>query len=120
MAPRNRSNELQVAVFHSNTDQEVITITSDRLELALNRHLSCIADARAWQVPATLLVSLISLFCTTDFKAVFGLGPDVWRGFFYLILLGSVVWLGRSLIKLTNRSDVAKLIGEIKSGARPD
>lgn len=112
---RKISQTVPVQQVHDNISQEVITITADKLELALLSHTECLVKRDAWQMPLSLLVGVIIVFCSSNFKLAFGITPDTWAALF--IFFGAVcfLWLVRSLFRLTKAVSVKALIEIIKN-----
>lgn len=118
MPPRTKpETQVEITAFHTNTSQEVITITSDRLELTLTKHVKRIVDGGSWQVPLAFLLSMIPLFSTADFKSVFGVTAEGWKSGFILLTIIFLGWFLLSLVQVYNRSSIRDLINEIKSGS---
>ncbi|TFF38138.1 hypothetical protein [Pseudomonas sp. RIT623] len=114
MSNDNITKTVIVDDVHENTSQELISITSDKLKLALLEHLRCIEDMKAWQTPASLVVAVALVFATSTFKDSFGIKGDVWLAFFMFLMAAFVVWLALSLLKLRRRSSIDALIEAIK------
>lgn len=114
MSNDNITKTVLVDDIHENTSQEVINITADKLRLALIEHLKCVEDMKAWQTPASLIVAVALVFATSTFKDSFGVTGDTWLAFFMFLMLGFVVWLVISLLKLRKRSSIDTLIEAIK------
>ncbi|MDX9677393.1 hypothetical protein [Pseudomonas zeae] len=114
--PRRKPSQfIPVQQIHDNISQEVITITADKLELALINHMECLAKKDAWQMPLSLLVGVIVVFCSSNFKAAFGVTADTWAAIFILFGVGCAIWLVRSLLRINNAVSVETLIEVIKN-----
>lgn len=118
-APAQRSRKLSqfvpVQQVHDNISQEVITITADKLELALLNHMECLAKRDAWQMPLSLLVGVVVVFCSSNFKLAFGIAADTWAAMFIMFGAACFLWLLRSLYNLKKAVSVKTLIEIIKN-----
>lgn len=104
-----------VEQIHNNTSQEVITITTDKLRLALISHLDCVEKRDAWQMPLSLLVGVIVVFCSSSFKDALGLPAATWQAIFLLFGAGCFIWFLASLRKLKNSTSLDQLIHTIQN-----
>lgn len=115
-APRRRSTQvISVEEIHDNTSQQLISITSDKLKLALIDHLDCVAKKNAWHMPLSLLVGVVVVFCSSTFKSAFGLSADTWSAIFVLFGGGCLLWFLVCLSKLRNSRTLDELIEIIKN-----
>ena len=114
VAPAQRSRKISQSVpvqqVHDNISQEIITITADRLELALLNHMECLAKRDAWQMPLSLLVGVVVVFCSSNFKLAFGITADTWAAMFIMFGVGCFLWLLCSLYNLKKAISVKALI----------
>lgn len=109
------SELLKDCVFHSNLKQEVIIVTSDRLELCLRNHLDSVAAKAAWITPASLLITFVATLCASTFHDVFNLKAAVWEAIFVLLSLVSAIWLVYVVWRARNtRTSLEALIKEVK------
>jgi hypothetical protein len=106
-----------VTAFYANTDQTVIQITEDKLHLVLLRYLGDAESARRWQVPLGIVLGLVPVFLTSDFKDVWGIEKATWRAFFMLVILVAVLWLLWSLRYLAKSPTVEHVLQRIKNVA---
>lgn len=86
-------NGVQIVDVHVNVDQEIIQITEDKLRLILKDHLDSVALKGSWVAPFSVLVSVVTTFCTAKFDSFIGLGPEFWKSSFTLVGIASAVWL---------------------------
>jgi hypothetical protein len=75
-----------------NLDDEILIITRHRIRSILQEFEDSLGKKDLWITPFTLLVALIALFPTSDFKD-FIVSSDTWRAFFMMLSLSSIVWL---------------------------
>jgi len=113
----NVSEELSKGVVvNINLQQEVIVITTDRLNLVLNETKEIIEQQKEWQTPCGILIACILALCSADFKD-FVLSKYCWQAIFVLISLWSFLWLIKSLIKFfknRGKDDIDVIIEQIK------
>lgn len=88
-----------VTNISTNTHQDVIHITEDKLRLIVGDYEKSWRSRRDWVGPFGILVSVIISIITSDFKGVFGFTGDSIRSLFIMSAIGSGVWLLISLIK---------------------
>ncbi|PVZ59320.1 hypothetical protein C9422_10285 [Pseudomonas sp. B1(2018)] len=116
IAPGNRVQTVaNVEQIHNNTSQEVITITTDKLRLALIAHLDCVQKKDQWQMPLSLLVGVVVVFCSSTFKSAFGLSADSWAAMFAMFGSGCFLWFLHSLFKLRKATSLEDLIEIIQN-----
>ena len=113
--PQSGSSGVVISNFYTNTHQEVIEITADRLELTLNRHIGRITDRNSWQVPFALLVTMAILFATAEFKSFAWASSEQLQTAFFLLAIGFFVWFLVTVVKFFRGSTVTKLMCEIKN-----
>lgn len=86
-------NGVQIVDVHVNVDQEIIQITEDKLRLILKDHIHSLTLKGGWIAPLSVLISIVTTFCTAKFDTFIGLGPEFWKSLFTLVCVASVVWL---------------------------
>jgi hypothetical protein len=112
---RNGFNGVQVVDVHVNVDQEIIQITEDKLRLILKDHLDSISQSGGWVAPFSVLVSVVTTFCTAKFDTFIGLGPEFWRSFFTLIGIASLVWLFVAYRKGQKALSLNEFVNKVKN-----
>ncbi|OIQ89763.1 hypothetical protein GALL_283270 [mine drainage metagenome] len=108
-------NNIGITEIHENTSQELISITGDKLKLILLQNLSLIESNKAWQMPLSLLLTIILVFCSADFKDAFGLQKNVWSAIFIISSIICAIWLIVCLFKLKKSITVDGVIDLIKN-----
>jgi len=103
--------------IHSNTSQELIEITSDKLKLILKEHIDNIERTKAWQMPLSLLVAIVLVFCSASFKAALGLSADTWCAVFFLSGILCALWLVIVLFKIKKSPTLDDVMSIIKNKA---
>lgn len=105
--------------FYSDTSQNVIETTEDKLRLYLIEHRRAVASRQKWAAPATLLFTLITALVTTDFKEeAIGIAGSTWKSFFMLASVATVFWLVRSLWSIYHqyqKGEIDFVIDELKN-----
>jgi len=112
---RSKLNTVDVNKVHSNVGQEVIEITSDKLRLILNEHLQAMASRTSWQAPFGILVTIIVVLCTSEFKLVYGVTKDTWSAIFIISGLLSFGWLIKTLFCMAKAKTVDDILNEAKN-----
>ncbi|EGR1057293.1 hypothetical protein CGT81_03565 [Vibrio cholerae] len=107
------TGHLVVEKVYNNTEQKLIQIPEDKLKLILTEHSSSIEKKGSWIAPLSILVTLLAVFVTTEFKA-FYFDAATWRAFFLFISLGTVSWLVMTLIHLYKAKSIDDVINVIK------
>ena len=113
--PRSRVNRVEVHEVHSNLTAEVIEITSEKLELILRDQLSCLTSENSWHAPLGILVTIILVLLTTDFKSSFGLSADTWSAIFIMSTFLSLLWLIKSFVKKIKSLTVEQFLDKVKN-----
>lgn len=98
---------------YNNTSQKTIKITEDRLRLRLLEHVDKLTTNQAWQVPLGLLLTIVLVFCTAEFKPVV-LSANTWEAIFIIGGIACFIWLVASLTKLSKAPSLDDLIAAIK------
>jgi hypothetical protein len=82
-----------VAQEFSNTDQNVIKITEDRLKLNLIQYEEAQRKRISWVTPVSLSASLLlALVTTANYKDFFGVKADVWNAIIILCFISCAFW----------------------------
>ena len=103
--------------YFKNISQEVITTTSDKIELCLIKHQNELVAKNGWIAPVGLLIALVTALVTADFRQFLGLSPDTWKALFIFGAVLSAVWTAWSLIRLyqfRNKGGINNIIEELK------
>lgn len=110
-----RINRVEVHEVHSNLTAEVIEITSEKLELILRAHLSCLDRESSWHAPLGILITIILVLLTTDFKATFGLSADTWNAVFIISGALTIAWLIKTLLNKNKSLSIEQLLDKVKN-----
>lgn len=98
---------------HINTSSEVITITQDKLRIALMENSETFRSRDSWIAPLGIFLTLLITLLTTDFKE-FILEKSVWKAIFYIALLASFCWLIKEYKSRPAANTVDTLINKLK------
>ena len=112
---RSKFNTVDVNVVHSNVDQEVIEITSDKLRLILNEHLQTIYSRDRWQAPLGILITIIVVLSTSDFKPTLGMSKDTLTAIFIMSAVLCVLWLAKSIFSMAKAKTVDDTLDAAKN-----
>jgi hypothetical protein len=105
--------------IHDNTSQELIYINDDKLKLILIEHLAKVENGKAWLTPFGLLLTVILVFCSADFKLAFGIPADTWRAVFIIVGLICLLWLIYCLSKMGKSQTLDDVIKIVKNKSNP-
>lgn len=116
IVPKNgMSSSVDIVEIHNNTSQHVISITEDRLRLILLDYFTKMESNKGWQVPFGLLVTIVLVFCSAEFKQAFGFSASTWTAVFLIGGVACVVWLLICLFKLHKAPTLDRVIASIKN-----
>jgi len=88
-----QNSTLPVSEIHSNTAQTLIHVTEDKLHLALIRYKNALEARSKWQTPGALLITLIIVFATSEFKDALMVPKASWQAFFMMATVLVFGWL---------------------------
>ena len=110
-----RRVEIGVGAIHENVEQNLITITEDRLRLRLMEHASALERKRAWVAPLGISIAIGLALLTSEFKN-FGLPSSAWQAMFWMIEVAATVWLCVEVVRAIRAPKIDDLIERIKRG----
>lgn len=111
---------VEISQVFKNTSQEIIETTTDKLKLILIEYLARIEDNKAWQMPLSLLITILLVFCTADFKEAFKLKADFWKAIFLIGAVASAVWFMACLMNRSKSISIDGVIEKIKNNSDND
>jgi hypothetical protein len=85
------------AVIYANTEQELIIVTKDKLQLCLQGTMERMALRDRWMIPLGVLVPLVLALVTTQFTERFRVSGGAWETVFVMLTLFTLLWLGYAL-----------------------
>lgn len=107
---KSQSRTIDVDNIHSNITPEILEITIDKLRIILLQNEKDIGGENAWQTPLALLITIVVVLCTAEFKEFFLIKAEVWSAIFIMSFFISAGWLIYSLIKMKRRMSFEGLI----------
>jgi hypothetical protein len=96
-----------------NTDDPVLAINKDKLELILQNFVARMDKRDSWQIPLGILASLVLAVTTTTITRKFGISGSEWETVYIMIGLVVVGWLGRTLKRRDGAITPASIVKEI-------
>ncbi len=111
----NRGQNLEISHVYKNTSQEIIETTTDKLKLNLIEHLDNIEDNKAWQMPFGLVITIVLVFVSADFKEVFHIKAVYWATAFFIGGVASAVWFLYCLMKIKKSITIDDVIAKIQN-----
>ncbi|EJO2021814.1 hypothetical protein RQY88_004589 [Vibrio vulnificus] len=112
---RSKYTSVDVQEVHSNVEQEVIEITSDKLKIILIEHLDSLLKGSSWQTPLSLLITVLVVFCTANFQTFLTLSADTWKAIFIMVAAISGGWFIYSLTQLKKKQTVEQFLDRVKN-----
>ena len=105
--------------IHDTMDPDAVFITTKaKIELALRDYKQGVESSNAWENPATLFLTLLSVITVADFQKSFGLSADTLSSIYIVLTVISVVWLIKSIYTWYNhrkKSDIQQMIKDLKT-----
>jgi len=68
-------------------------VTRDKLENLILRQRDRLTARQGWVAPLGLLLTLVLVLVTAEFREALGIDADVWQAFFIFFLIAMVIWL---------------------------
>ncbi len=91
---------------HTNVSSDIIQITEDKALICLMQNFDQLRYRDAWQVPAGILATLLTVMVTAAPQDKFGLSKETWAALGWVSTLLTGAWLGRELFRLTRGKQV--------------
>ena len=115
-----QQNQITVGSIHTNTEQTLINITEDKLRLALLEHLGKVDSKRRWHVPFGILLALVPVLLTSDFKDFWSVDKATWKAFFMFASFSAGIWLIYTVCGAFTSATLDELIQKIKNVAKAE
>jgi hypothetical protein len=112
---RNKFNSVIVDEVHSNVSQEIIEITADKLTIILTKHIQCLEKSKEWQLPLSLVLTILLVFTTTNFKDSLGVPSATWSAVFMIACGLSVIWLIKTLWQKSQAMTIDDILKSVKN-----
>ena len=100
-------------VIYKNTDQELIIVTRDKLQLCMQKMIDRMAARDRWMVPLGVLVPLILALVTTSFTERFKVSGVAWEAIFVMLILFTLCWLLRAVRQRGKAITVDAIVEEL-------
>lgn len=116
MALRSKGPVVTVNNTISNTSVNLITITEDKLENILIKHVAKLKKSHDWIGALAFFVTVLATLVTSDFHSTWGLDSAVFTALFILLLIISFGYLVYTVYNaIRNRDSVENIIRDIKN-----
>lgn len=112
---KSRTTTVGVDEIHENTSTQIITITADKLKIILMEYLHKVERSKAWQAPLGLLLTIILVFCSAEFKDALNIAAASWRAIFFIFGAISLAWLIYSLWQIKSNISIEDVMNTIKN-----
>lgn len=103
--------------LHTNLHQDVLKITSDKIELCLNKHRDGLCSKQSWHFPLGLFLTILTTLLVSDFKDRW-LKANVWSAIYIVSCFLSLIWLFRATYnawKNRNLGSTETILKELKA-----
>lgn len=109
------SGSAPVSQVYTNTSQEIIQITDDKLRLILTQHLAKAEKRKDWIAPFSLFLTVVTVFASADFRPAFGFPAETLRAIFLFLAAGSLIWFLVAVVAAFKSPSLDDLIKRIKN-----
>ncbi|EHK8978240.1 hypothetical protein M5216_004482 [Vibrio vulnificus] len=106
---------VEVTNVHSNLNQEVIKITTDKLKLILKDYLTLMEKKRDWIAPLGIFLTIVVVLSTTTFKVAY-FSAETWEAIFIISAFLSGSWLVKALWTAIKSPSIEDVVEKIKTG----
>ncbi len=106
---------IEVKTVYNNLTQEIIQITVDKLKLVLTEHLKNLENKNNWVTPLSILLTLLLVFATTNFKEALTIKSYTWEAFFLMASLLTFLWLCYAIYKAFKSKSIKDIVECLKS-----
>ncbi|MEN9582076.1 MAG: hypothetical protein RL641_30 [Candidatus Parcubacteria bacterium] len=97
---------------HSNMNQRVVTLPENTIRICLMNNMKNLEDRRAWQTPFGILIAILIIFPTAEFKDwIFP--KATWQAVFFIAALICVGWLIQTLWVRPKKVTIDQIIEEL-------
>ena len=100
-----------------NVGQEIITITKDKIEICLMKHLEKLKKRDAWLAPMGIALTMLVTLLSANFKD-FIVSKATWQAIFIIGFFLSVVWLVKTLRFAWTSTTIEDILTEIKAESK--
>jgi len=100
--------EARIVKINTNTNQNLIVVTQDKVLLCLKRNIARLGK-NDWLAPLSTVTTIMLALLTSDFRSALGLGPAEWKAMFVISGFISTGWLAFTM----KRSIRSKTLNEV-------
>lgn len=111
-------NQITVSSIHTNTEQTLIQITEDRLRLALIAHLGQVESKNRWHFPLGVLLALVPMLLTSEFKDLGPIDKATLKAFFLFATFSAFIWFCACLRGAFGRTTLDSLVEKVKTSQK--
>ena len=104
-----------VSEVHTNVDQQIIQITSDKLTIILKEYNESQEKSTDWKNPLSIAITIIIVLLTTEFKNALFIEASVWKAIFVISLAACLIWLIKSVYHIKHKTTIPQVIERIKN-----
>jgi hypothetical protein len=103
---------------YPNVQTEVIIITDDKVKLCLLENFAVLRDRDAWQGPACVFATLLTVMVTSAPQDKIGLSKEIWTAAGLIATLLSGIWLfhAMSRFRKSRKVSIESIITQLKFG----
>ena len=105
---------VEIVSVYQNTSQEIVEITTDRLRLVLVEHRQGFERKKEWQTPLGILVTILLVFTTTDFKKAWGFEATFWQALFMMLVILCFTWFIQAVYVAYKSPTISDVMERIK------
>ena len=111
------ADQITISSIHSNTELTLVQITEDKLRLTLIAHLGAIENKKRWHVPLGVLLAIVPVLLTSEFKDTWNIDKTTWKAFFMFLSAGAGIWLALSIRDAFASTSIDTLVERLKNVA---
>jgi hypothetical protein len=111
------TKNLLIREVHSNVSSDIIQITEDKALICLMKNFEQLRKRDAWQVPAGILATLLTVMVTAAPTEKLGFSKETWTAIGSVTTLATAIWLIRDLLRLVagKQVDPQTIVKELKT-----
>lgn len=110
--PLQKKVHLEINEYDVNINQNLITVTEDKIMLCLNRNLQRIGRKR-WLHPMSLLSSMLLALATSEFDKLTWVSPELLKATFIVSSVITTGWLVWEIMRAGELKQAPQVIDEI-------
>jgi hypothetical protein len=110
---------VQNAQVFFNIGVRIITITEDKVELAVHKYLAQIRRKNAWNTPLGIVVSIGLILATGSFRDALGISAAMWNSLYLLLGIGALFWLLLEIYRAIKSPSVEDFVAVLRASQVP-